>query len=225
MGGNGSILGFGLMRETNPYQTGDGFGGWMNDRTGRLTASRMASAMAFLKSGAEASERRKLKIEILCERLTGDIVPKYVTNEMQWGIDQEPAAKEMFQNRTGLVVSDLGFVEHPSIEWCGASPDGIIRSENHLIEIKCPSSARMIEWWLAGTIPEEYKPQMILQSACMGGLPVYFCAFDPRLPDKQQMIIRKFFPTAQEIETVETMAKNFLAEIETMFEQLTQIGD
>ena len=62
------------MRENNPYQTGDGFGNWMNDRTGRLTASRMASAMAFLKSGAEASERRKLKIEILCERLTGDIV-------------------------------------------------------------------------------------------------------------------------------------------------------
>ena len=127
----------------------------------------------------------------------------------------------MFTARTGLEVTDIGFVEHPTIEWCGASPDGIIRSENHLIEIKCPTSARMIEWWLAGAnyIPEEYKPQMTLQSACMGGLPVYFCAFDPRLPEKQQIIIRKYAPTEEEISTVETMAKNFLAEIERSEEQ------
>lgn len=207
------------LRQSNPFQTGEAFGHWMNDRCGKLTGSRMASAMAFLKNGNEASERRKLKIEVLAERLTGDIIPKYVTQEMQWGIDQESAAKSAFENRVGILVSDCGFVPHPRIQNCGASPDGLT-SDGYIIEIKCPTTARHIEWILAGVVPEEYKPQMTLQSACLGK-PVIFCSFDPRLPDKQQLFIRKFEPTDQEIKVVETAAESFLDEVEKMFEQLT----
>lgn len=206
------------MREQNNLQ---GTGAWFNERTGKLTASRMAAAMAFLKSGAEASERKKLKIEILCERLTGDIVPKYVTNEMQWGIDKEPAAKEAFESATGLIVSDLGWVPHPRIENLGASPDGMC-SDGCLIEVKCPSTVTYMTWLLAGELPQEYIPQMTLQSACMGGLPVWFCAFDPRLPEKQQLFIKKFEPTLEQIENVERNAVAFLDEVEAMFEQLNQ---
>ncbi len=84
------------MREANQLQN---TGAWFNDRTGKLTASRMAAAMSYLKakkdeSPKEASERRKLKIEILAERLTGNIVPKYVTQEMQWGIDRNPPQRK-----------------------------------------------------------------------------------------------------------------------------------
>lgn len=207
------------MREANKLQTGEAFGHWMNDRTGKLTASRMASAMAFLKTGKEASERRKLKIEILAERLTGNIVPKYVTQEMQWGIDQEPAAKAAFENRTGLIVSDIGFVDHPRINLLGASPDGIV-SDGCLIECKCPSTGTMLSWILDAKIPEEYVPQMTLQSACTGK-DVWFCAFDPRLPEKQSLFVRKFSPTPEQIAEIEESAEKFLAEVETMFQILT----
>ena len=209
------------MRDPNPFQTGDNFGRWMNDRCGKLTGSRMFSAMAFLKNGNEASERKKLKIEILAERLTGDIIPKYVTNDMQWGLDQESNAKAAFENRTGLLVNDCGFVPHPRLENVGASPDGIC-SDGFLFEAKCPTTARHIEWILAGVIPEEYKPQMTLQSACMQGKPVYFCSYDPRLPERQQLFIRKFEPTEAEIKLVESAAETFLQEIEKMFDLLTQ---
>lgn len=217
------------MREANQLQN---TGAWFNDRTGKLTASRMASAMVYLKAkkgeeARESSERRKLKIEILCERLTGDIVPKYVTNEMQWGIDQEPMAKEAAQVKMGWEIKDLPFIEHPYIENCGASPDGLIESEGALVEIKCPSSSTMISWVLAAAedadwLPEEYLPQMTLQSACMGGIPVYFVAYDPRLPDKQKLLIRKFIPTEQQIEEVEEAARKFLGEVDAMFDKLTK---
>ena len=221
------------MREANKLQ---GTGSWFNDRTGKLTASRMAAAMAFLKQTKEekeknkppreASERRKLKIEILCEMLTGNIVPKYVTNEMQWGVDQEPVAKEFITFKTGWNIKDLGFVEHPTIDNCGASPDGYIEEEGSLIEIKCPTSSTMVSWLLAAQeneswLPEEHTAQMILQSACMGGIPVWFAAFDPRLPDNQKLLMRKFTPTHEQIAAVENEAKKFLAEIEDMFTKLT----
>jgi hypothetical protein len=221
------------MREANKLQ---GTGAWFNDRTGKLTASRMAAARAFLKQTKEdkekkrdpkeASERRRLKIEILCERMTGDIVSKYVTQEMQWGIDQEPVAKEYIAMKTGWTITDLSFIEHPTIDNCGASPDGYIEQEKSLIEIKCPNSATMVTWLLAAQedplwLPEDHVDQMTLQSACMGGIPVWFAAFDPRLPDNQKLFMRKFEPTHEQIIAVENDAKKFLAEIDQMFTKLT----
>ena len=213
------------MRDANPFQN---TGAWFNDRTGKLTASRMAAAMSYLKNGGEAKERKDLKIEILAERMTGNIVPKYVTPQMQWGIDQEPVAKEYFTAITGWTITDLGFVDHHSIDNCGASPDGLIEGQGALIEIKCPTTATMLNWWLKAAenpqwVPEEYIPQMTLQSACMGGMPVWFCGFDPRLPDKQKVLIRKFVPTQAQIEEVEKAAQSFLKEIDKLFDQITSM--
>jgi hypothetical protein len=59
------------MREENNLQ---GTGAWFNQRTGKLTASRMAAAMSFLKTGKESAARRDLKVEILAERLTDNII-------------------------------------------------------------------------------------------------------------------------------------------------------
>lgn len=207
------------MIEANKLQTGDHFGAWMQSRTGALTGSRMAAAMSYLKNGKESSERRKLKIEILAERLTGDIVPKYVTNQMQWGIDQEPYARAAFEAATGLIVTDIGFVPHPNIEHCGASPDGIV-SDGCLVEFKCPSTATHLEYFLGGELPEEYIPQMTLQAACTRRN-VWFCSYDPRLPERQSLFIRKFEPTIDQIAEVEEFARKFLAEVEQMFEQIT----
>ena len=219
------------MREANKLQ---GTGAWHNDRTGKLTGSRMDAAMAFLKPKKgeenkppkEASERRKLKVEILCERLTGNIVNKYVTIDMQWGTDQEPMAKHMVSELNGWTIQDLGFVPHPTIENCGCSPDGYIREENALIEIKCPTSSTMVGWLIAAAedpnwVPPDHIPQMLLQSSCFGGLPVWFVAYDPRLPEKQKLLIRKFVPTKEQLEEVENAARSFLEEVDYMFDKLT----
>jgi hypothetical protein len=49
----------------------------------------MRSATKRLKNGEDSAERKNLKIEILCERMTGDIVDKFVNNAMSWGIEKE----------------------------------------------------------------------------------------------------------------------------------------
>lgn len=219
------------MRETNELQ---GTGAWFAERTGKLTGSRMGAAMSFLmqrydKDGKplprkESSERIKLKKEILAERMTDQIVPKYVTKEMQWGIDMEPAAKERFETETGLIITDMGWVPHPRIEMLGCSPDGKT-SDGALVEIKCPSTLTFLEWLMENKIPDEHKPQMILQSACMGNVPVYFCAFDPRMKDySKQIFIRKYEPTAEEIANVEKEAEIFLGEVDYLFDLIMK-GD
>ena len=158
------------MREANKHQ---GTGAWFNERTGKLTGSRMGAACSFNKDGKESSKRRELKVEILAERMTGNIVDKFVSRSMQWGIDMEPQAKAAFEQRfyqdTGelMIVQDVGFLDHPRIQMCGVSPDGFCTDEN-VIEVKCPESHTHISYLLEKKVPEEYKPQMCLQKAVTG---------------------------------------------------------
>lgn len=204
------------MRQENNLQ---GTGAWFNQRTGKLTASRMAAAMSFLKNGNEAAARRDLKVEILAERLTDNIMQKYVTTEMQWGIDHEAMAKEAFEAKTGIKVTDVGFVDHPLIENFGASPDGLT-DDGRCIEVKCPKQTTHLNYLLEDKVPEAHKPQMIVQSACTGR-PVWFVSFDPRMPPKQQLFIKLFEPLPSEIAQIEQQAMQFLWEVDEMFDRIT----
>lgn len=193
---------------------------WFADRTGCLTASRMAAAMSRLKNGADSAERRALKTEVLAERLTGDVVPHHVTPAMQHGIDTEPAAKAAYSALTGNLIDDCPFIPHPTIEHFGASPDGRI-GQRLGIEVKCPTTAKFLTWKLAGVVPDEHKPQMIAQAVCAGFDEVEFVAFDPRLPKPLQLFVVRFVPTQEERDAVESAAIEFLSEVEAMFVQLT----
>jgi hypothetical protein len=193
---------------------------WFADRTGCLTASRMADAMDVLKSGKESAARRALKIEILAERLTGDVVPHYVTPAMIHGQETEPAAKAAYSAKTGALITEMGFVRHASLEHFGASPDGKLAAGLG-IEIKCPTTPKHLSWLLAGVVPDEHKPQMVAQCVCAGFDEVEFVSYDPRLPKHLQLFVVRFVPTADERAAVEKAASEFLAEVEEMFQQLT----
>jgi putative phage-type endonuclease len=206
-----------LERNANQLQ---GTGEWFNARTGKLTASRMRSAMKRLKNGEDSAERKNLKIEILCERMTGDIVDKFVNTAMQWGIEKEPEAKAAYETKTGRLVQDVGFIDHPQIEFCGASPDGFV--DDGLIEIKCPTTATHVSWILDGGIPEEHEAQMILQCAVTGRSWVDFVSYDPRMPEAKQLLIRRFYPTAEQIAKIEKEAEQFLQEVDGLFETITR---
>jgi len=205
------------IRPDNKLQ---GTGEWFNARTGKLTASRMRSAIKRLKNGDDSAERKNLKIEILCERMTGDIIDKFVNQNMQWGIEKEPEAKAAYEKKTGRIIRDVGFIDHPRIEYCGASPDGFV--DDGLIEIKCPTTSTHVSWILDGNIPEEHKAQMTLQAAVTGRSWVDFVSYDPRMPEDKQLLVRRFYPTAGEIAEIESEAEKFLAEVDGLFETITR---
>jgi hypothetical protein len=152
--------------------------------------------------------------------MTGDIVDKFVSTAMQWGIEKEPEAKAAYEKKTGRLIKDVGFIDHPRIEFCGASPDGFV--DDGLIEIKCPNTATHVGWILDGGIPEEHKAQMTLQAAVTGRGWVDFVSYDPRMPEPQQLLVRRFYPTAGEIAEIEAEAEKFLAEVDGLFETITR---
>ena len=106
-----------------------------------------------------------------------------------------------------------GFVKHPSIAYLGASPDGLVNNDG-LIEIKCPETTTHLQRIEADTVPEDIKPQMLLQLIVTNRKWCAFVDYDPRLPQKLQLFIKRFEPTAEELNTALDYFKNFLQEIE-----------
>jgi putative phage-type endonuclease len=195
-------------------------GQWLRERLGCLTASRMADAMAITKAGKASEARRKLMIELVAERMTDSVAERFVTAAMQWGLDTEAEAVAAYEAQSGMLTDETGFWLHPDIELFGATPDRLL-GEDGLIEVKCPSTAKFIEWRLAGTVPEEHKPQMLAQLACTGRNFVEFVAYDPRVRYGSPLFVRRFEPTLEEVEHVEAVAREFLREVDEMFERVT----
>jgi hypothetical protein len=180
----------------------------------------MADAMDLTAKGADSAKRKALKVELLAERLTGDTVPHFVNSFMQWGLEQEPAAKAAYELASGQMILPCGFYDHPQISDFGATPDGLI--PGGVIEFKCPQTTTHLTWLLAGGVPEQHRPQILAQLACTGRTRAVFVSFDPRIKDeRRQLFIVEWTPEKSEIEAIEHAALAFLSEVEEMFIQIT----
>lgn len=193
---------------------------WLSFRLGKLTASRMADVLATTKSGPSATRKNYLA-QLVAERLTGTPGESFTNAAMQWGTEMEPLARAAYEMFIDDLVDQTGFVDHPSIAWCGASPDGLV-NDSGLVEIKCPSTATHIDYLLSGEVPSKYEPQMALQLLCTGRKWCDFVSYDPRMPEEHRLFVVRFTPATEYLAKVETEAKKFLAEVDETIKRLNE---
>ena len=190
---------------------------WFAARLGKVTASRVADVLAKIKSGESAS-RKNYKMELVVQRLTNKVGESFTNAAMEWGTEQEPFARMAYEAHTGTFVKEEGFVDHPTIEGFGCSPDGIVGEG--LIEIKCPNTANHIETVLENKVPSKYIPQMQCQMACTGAKWCDFVSFDPRVPEDLQLFVVRVERDQEYIDAMEVEVKQFLSEVLDLFNQL-----
>ena len=190
---------------------------WFSARLGKVTASRVADVLAKIKSGESAS-RKNYKMELVVQRLTNKQGESFTNAAMEWGTEQEPFARMAYEAHTGTFVKEEGFVDHPTIEGFGCSPDGIVGEG--LIEIKCPNTATHIETVLENKAPSKYIPQMQCQMACTGAKWCDFVSFDPRVPEDLQLFVVRVERDQEYIDAMEVEVKQFLSEVLDLFNQL-----
>ena len=189
---------------------------WFEARLGKVTASRIADVMSKTKTGYGAA-RAKYKNEVIAERLSGTVLDRFVTPAMRWGIETEPAARSVYEMRTGNMVREVGFIQHPFIRNAGASPDGIIGNEGGL-EIKCPQTTTHIDTLLTGSSVSTYILQMQWQLACTGLKWCDFVSYDPRLPDEIAIYIRRVDRDEALISEITEEVSKFLLEVDQAIE-------
>ena len=192
---------------------------WFAARAGRVTASRIADLMARTKTGPSASRANYLA-QLVAERLTGEVEQGFTSAAMQHGIDTEAEARNAYEFITGSTVTETGFFVHPSINWAGASPDGLV-GDDGLIEIKCPNTSTHITTLRGGSVPDKYIKQMQFQMACTGRNWCDFASFDPRLPLQMRMHVTRVNRDETLIAEIEAAVSEFLAEVEATVADLS----
>jgi len=194
---------------------------WWAARLGKVTASRVADVVAKNKAGPSAS-RTNYMAQLICERLTGVVAESFTTPAMQWGIDQEPHARAAYSAKTGNLVDEVGFIDHPEIEGAGASPDGVVE-EDGLIEIKCQSLANSLDFILTEKIPSRYRMQMQWQMACTGRPWCDFVSYDARLPENLRLLVIRVDRDDGRIKELEQEVKEFLQELDDKVNKLKKV--
>ena len=184
---------------------------WLKIRLGKVTASGVADVLAKTKTGVSASRGNYL-IKLAIQRVTGEIEEGFTNDAMQWGKDHEAQARVAYEVASGNFVDQVGFVEHPSITWFGCSPDGLVDKDG-LVEIKCPNSATHWSYIKDDGPPTKYYIQMQAQMACTGRSWCDFVSFDPRMPERSKLFIKRVMREDAYIAEMEAEVKKFLDEV------------
>lgn len=91
-------------------------------------------------------------------------IPSDRMRAFDWGIRFEPVVKQIYEDKYGVTLKELGRLVHPVDPRCSASPDGLIydcpkgERTGRLIEIKCPVTREV-----DGIISKKYLWQMQMQ--------------------------------------------------------------
>jgi putative phage-type endonuclease len=175
--------------------------------------------MAKTKTGYGA-DRDNYKAQLVVERLTGQPAKTYSNTAMEWGVQTEAEARAAYEARMGVLVTEVGFMPHPTIEMCGASPDGVVGEG--LVEIKCPETATMIDQLLTRKIPDKYFKQMQLQMKCADKKRCDLVFYDPRMPESMQMFVARVERDDRFIAEMEAEIVKFLAEVDSTVAKLKE---
>lgn len=182
---------------------------WHRMRCGCITGSKVADIM---KSGRKKDEifsetAKAYLFQVAGERLFNPtflnddgIFQDYIdqvsvnTKAMQWGADQEDAAKSLYMqmNFPEGEITELSSCKHDTIPYFAASPDGAIYGRDgedlKIIEVKCPNINTYMKYRTlihdAASLKEtepKYYWQMMAEMSCTGASSGIFITYCPWL--------------------------------------------
>ena len=132
---------------------------WFQAKLGKVSASNMKKVLM----GKDTDAHKDYALKVAWELWTGLTPENYVSPEMQIGIDLESEARRKYLIRTGRDVKLTGFVLHPTLDYFGASPDGLLLPEGG-VEFKVVKPITQRRYIRDGVVPKDYVPQV---QACM----------------------------------------------------------
>jgi predicted phage-related endonuclease len=132
---------------------------WLAARCGLLTASESKLIMTPTFKAANNDKSRSHLFELLAQRITGYVEPRYSSDDMLRGHVDERYARDEYSEHYAP-VDECGFITND--EWgftIGYSPDGLV-GEDGLIEIKSRRQKFQIETISDMRVPDEYLLQI-----------------------------------------------------------------
>lgn len=172
---------------------------WWLQRRGKITGSKVRRVL----TGTPKRGWKSLAAQ-LAEELRTDTMPEGVsTYAMDRGEQMEPHTLANAALDYGFKLVPVGFKQHPTIPYLGASSDFLVRigrSRTRFIngEAKSPLVlARHMRVAMNRQLPEEYLPQVQLEMECHGAELTYFISHHPDAPDWRMRTVKIEVPRRQ----------------------------
>jgi len=181
---------------------------WFESRRGKFTASEIFKICKPKGFGDTGITYVKEKVG----EHFGSFKPQASAKSLQWGIDNEPIAKEYFKFNYFEDIEEIGFLELDNNSGC--SPDGFVIGEKAGIEIKCPENPANHVTHLLLKDQNDLKKEcenyywqiqmclFVTQFDCW-----YFISFDPRCNGAEKMKVLKVFPEPKDQELLRNRIK------------------
>ena len=131
---------------------------WLEARLGCPSGSGFSKLITS--SGQPSSSAETYINQLIAELVTGETTYVHVTEAMQRGTELEEFARMNYELETDREVRQVGFCMPDNGLRCGVSPDGLIGDDGGL-EIKCPAPSTHVKYLRKGTLPTEYKAQVM----------------------------------------------------------------
>ena len=198
---------------------------WHVVRLGKITASRLGDLMKKTKYG-ESTYKTRLRMELAIERITNTSASSIVMNRaMHDGIEREPDARKLFEAVTGKEVALSGSHDHPDIVNTSASPDGLLRGENAILEIKCPTHTTHAKNLMADGMDKRYLYQVQWQIACTESTHGYFASYHPDYPTELRLKWVRVERDDEVIAQITDEVRKFDIEVEDLITKIKDGGN
>lgn len=149
---------------------------WFKLKLGVISASNASKAVAKKDSDTRLTYMSELAAQV-CTGIMEEINSKY----MDWGNQQEDAARSSYEFATGYEMVQVPFVFKDGLFREGCSPDGLV-TESKGVEIKCPfNTVHYIKFLTEDKIKPEYAWQYQYTMRILDAGEWDFVQYDPRM--------------------------------------------
>jgi len=126
---------------------------WYNYKVARIGGTRFGQVIS--------GKKNRLVYDLVNEKLNGyPELDDYIDDDMQFGIDNEPIAAELYEKRSGLKLIEIGLIQSIKNDIHIASPDRIANDSSVVVEIKCTRNGAIhLERFFDG-VDSKYLPQI-----------------------------------------------------------------
>lgn len=180
---------------------------WDLLRVGKITSSNLAKVMAnYGKAFGEPA--KKYASEIALGQITGKVSANgYTNNHMERGHEEEPLAREAYEDRYMTIVTNGGFY---ALDDLGASPDGLV-GDDGLVEIKSAIISIHYARIAKQSYDTAYKWQLISNLKISGREWIDFISYCADFPDERKIYVYRCWKDdfAKEFEQIDVRLGEF----------------
>ena len=187
---------------------------WWDAKVGSIGGTRFGNVIS--------TKKNRLISTLVNEKLNGYCEQDdYVNEDMQSGIDNEPIARQLYIEKSGINFRQVGMIKSDYSEIHHASPDGLSDDNSIVLEVKSTSdgSIHMERFW--NGVEASYMPQIKNYFAVSDEVKeVHFVSYCPYRPERPLVVIifkaADFFEETKKARLKVAMIE---AEVKTKLEQ------